>query len=143
MDANRAPGLIPKSNLTQTGWGTGLAPATPGQDIYIGRWHDSAIDFYDGVIGHLFWFNRQLSLAELETLAPLVRQVAYLPSIQRRQRDGERGDADLDAQPRTPGGWLYAAASAAEPWRGHGDRQRSGTSVDFAAGPTRQVAPSD
>ena len=79
MDQNRAPGLIPES-VDEAAW-VPSATFSTGQDIYIGRWHSGDVDFYNGCLGHLFWFSRQLSLAELETLAPMVRQVPYLPSF--------------------------------------------------------------
>ena len=132
MGANRAPGLIPESLSAETAWATRTVAA--GQDIYVGRWHSEAIDHYDGCIGHLAWFNRQLSLAELETLAPLVRQVSYLPSF-------NAGNVTVSATTSIsmldrghPGSGFTLQRVAPDP--AQGTATVNGTSVDFAAGST-------
>ena len=131
MDANRAPGLIPGSDPTTT-W-TKDATFAAGQDIYIGQWHSEAVDHYDGILGHLFWFNRQLSLAELETLAPMVRQVSYLPSFNAGNvaQSATTPISMLNRGHPVSGFTLLRVPPNPDPGR---TATVNGTSVDFAAG---------
>ena len=126
MDANRAPGLVVKD--PETDWTNGVAA---GQDIYIGRWHSEAIDHYDGVLGHLFWFSRQLSLAELETLAPMVQQVSHLPSFAAGSvQEGTSLSISMLNRGHPTSGFTLQPANPAPT---KGTRTISGTSVDFLA----------
>ena len=133
MDVNRAPGEIPGAS-TENQWVP--SPTFPtDQDIYIGRW-PTGVDNYNGVIGHLFWFNRQLTLGELETLAPMIRQVAHLPSFNAGNVQKGTSLSISMLNRGHPVGNFTLQRVTPNPTKGTATVPAGSTSVNYAANPT-------
>ena len=74
MDASLSPGLVDAA--AETDWATITDTATK----YLGRWSGSAIDHFDGVLGHLQFYGTELSKAQIESIA-LPQLVVWLADI--------------------------------------------------------------
>ena len=91
MDEDLQPGLV--ASNPETGWATVTDTATK----YLGRWSGSAIDHFDGVLGHLQFYGAELSLTQIETLAR-PQLVVWLDDIDAGSVD-EDATAVVDLEP--------------------------------------------